>query len=341
MTELMTPDYAQFLADLKTRIRTAQVKATLAVNSELISLYWSIGRDIAERQESHGWGKSVVETLSRDLRREFPHITGVSARNLWDMRRFFLAYRELAENDDEFLRQAVAQIPWGHNLLLLNKLEQPQQRLWYAAQTTENGWSRAVLTYQIETDLHGRQTSELKSHNFARTLPAPDSDLAAQLLKDSYVFDFLSLGPDAKERDLEAGLLEKIRDFLLELGSGFAFMGSQYHLEVGGQDFYVDLLFFHHRLRCLVAIDLKMEDFSPAFVGQLGFYLAVLDDKVRHAQDGPTIGLLLCKSRNRVVVEYALRDAANPLGIADYSHADALPAPAQWEELLASDDENS
>lgn len=200
---------------------------------------------------------------------------------------------------------------------------------------------RAVLTYQIETDLYGRSTSPLKSHNFARTLPAPDSDLAAQMLKDSYVFDFLTLGPDAKERDLENGLLGKIHDFLLELGSGFAFMGSQYHLEVGGQDFYVDLLFYHHQLRCLVAIDLKMDDFSPAFVGQLGFYCAVLDDKVRHAQDGPTVGLLLCKSRNRIVAEYALRDAGKPLGVADYTLAGALPAPADWEELLASDDENA
>ena len=196
------------------------------------------------------------------------------------------------------------------------------------------------MIYQIETNLYARQTSELKSHNFARTLPAPDSDLAAQILKDSYVFDFLSLGPDAHERDLEAGLLKKIRDFLLELGSGFAFMGSQYHLEVGGQDFYVDLLFYHHQLRCLLAIDLKMTDFSPSFVGQLGFYCAVLDDKVKHAQDGPTIGLLLRKSRNRVVVEYALRDAATPLGIADYTHSGELPTPAVLQQLLAPDEEN-
>ena len=251
--------------------------------------------------------------IARDLKAEFPDMKGFSRSKLFEMRQFYLAYRE----GSSIVPQPVGQIPWGHNLLLLHKLKDPQQRLWYAEQTIENGWSRAVLTYQIETDLYARQTSALKSHNFARTLPAPDSDLAAQILKDSYVFDFLSLSPDAKKRDLEAGLLEKIRDFLLELGSGFAFMGSQYHLEVGGQDFYVDLLFYHHQLRCLIAIDLKMDDFSPSFVGQLGFYCAVLDDKVKHAQDGPTIGLLLCKSRNRVVVEYALRDAVTPLGIAD------------------------
>jgi len=278
-----------------------------------------------------------VGQIARDLKAEFPQMTGFSRPKLFEMRQFFLAYRDLGPT----VSQAVRQIPWGHNLLLLHKLKDTQTRLWYAQQTTENGWSRAVLTYQIETDLHGRQTSELKTHNFARTLPAPDSDLAAQLLKDSYIFDFLSLGPDAKERDLEGGLLERIRDFLLELGQGFAFMGSQVHLEVGGQDFYVDLLFYHHRLRCLVAIDLKMEEFSPSFVGQLGFYLAVLDDKLKHPQDGPTIGLLLCKGRNRVVAEYALRGVEKPLGIADYRFQNALPAPNEWEKLLGTNEEGN
>jgi len=337
VADLLPADYAQFLADLKTRIRVAQTKAVLALNSEMMALYFDVGRMFVEKQETLRWGDVVVGQIARDLKVEFPEMTGFSRSKLFEMRQFFLAYRGLGP----ILPQAVGQIPWGHNLLLLHKLKDTQTRLWYAEQTTQNGWSRAVLTYQIETDLHGRQTSELKSHNFARTLPAPDSDLAAQLLKDSYVFDFLSLGPDAKERDLEGGLLEKIRDFLLELGAGFAFMGSQVHLEVGGQDFYVDLLFYHHRLRCLVAIDLKMEEFSPSFVGQLGFYLAVLDDTLKHPQDGPTIGLLLCKSRNRIVAEYALREMGKPLGVADYSFQNALPAPQEWEKLLAQDEDEA
>ncbi len=331
MADLISTDYAGFLADLKTRIRTAQTRAALSVNRELIALYFDVGRLLVEKQETLKWGDAVVAQIARDLKREFPSLEGYSKRNLYRMRAFYLAYKD----DGEFVPQAVAQIPWGHNILLLAKEKDPQKRLWYAEKTIENGWSRAVLSYQLETDLHARQTSEDKSHNFDRTLPPPQSDLAAALLKDEYVFDFLSLAEDAKERDLEAALILKIRDFLLELGQGFAFMGSQYHLEVGGQDFYVDLLFYHHRLRCLVAIDLKIEDFSPSFAGQLGFYLAVLDDKVKHAQDGPTIGLLLCKNRNHIVAQYALSSSNQPMAVADYRFSKALPAPEQWEQLLA------
>ncbi|HEX8465544.1 MAG TPA: PDDEXK nuclease domain-containing protein [Abditibacterium sp.] len=335
MADLVSTDYAGFLADLKTRIRTAQTKAALSVNRELIALYFDIGRLLVEKQETLKWGDAVISQIARDLKREFPAVEGYSKRNLYRMRAFYLAYKD----DREFVPQLVAQIPWGHNILLLEKEKDPQKRLWYAEKTLEKGWSRAVLTYQLETDLHARQTSEHKSHNFDRTLPPAQSDLAAALLKDEYVFDFLSLAEDAKERDLEAALLLKIRDFLLELGQGFAFMGSQHHLEVGGQDFYVDLLFYHHRLRCLVAIDLKIEDFAPSFVGQLGFYLAVLDDKVKHPQDGPTIGLLLCKNRNHIVVEYALSHSKQPMAVADYRFSNALPAPEEWEQLLADETE--
>lgn len=286
-----------------------------------------------EKQETLQWDDGVVAQIARDLKQEFPGITGFGRSNLFSMRQFYLAYRD----EGPIVQQAVGQIPWGHNVLLLSKEDDGKKRLWYAEKIIEHGWSRAVLTHQIEIDLYGRQTSENKSHNFARTLLPLQSDLAASLLKDEYVFDFLSLGESAKEHDLEAALLEKIRNFLLELGQGFAFIGSQYHLKVGGQDFYVDLLFYHHRLRCLVAIDLKMEDFSPSFVGQLGFYLAVLDDKVRHPQDAPTIGLLLCKNRNRVVVEYALQGSQQPMTVADYCHSNGLPAPEQWEQLLAEE----
>ena len=353
MADLVSTGYASFLADLKTRIRTAQTKAALSVNRELLALYFDIGRLLVEKQETLKWGDAVVSQIALDLKSEFPTMTGFSQRNLYRMRAFFLAYRDIEPSIQQsvgqipiipqpvgqspILPQAVAQIPWGHNILLLEKEKDPQKRLWYAEKTIENGWSRAVLTYQLETDLHARQTSEHKSHNFDRTLPPLQSDLATALLKDEYVFDFLSLAEDAKERDLEAALLLKIRDFLLELGQGFAFMGSQYHLEVGGQDFYVDLLFYHHKLRCLVAIDLKIEDFVPSFVGQLGFYLAVLDDKVKHVQDGPTIGLLLCKNRNHIVVEYALSNSNQPMAVADYRFSNALPAPQQWEQLLADE----
>lgn len=335
MADLISTDYASFLADLKTRIRTAQTKAALSVNRELIALYFDVGRLLVEKQETLQWGDAVITQVARDLKSEFPGMTGFGRANLFSMRQFYLAYRDLGP----IVQQAVGQIPWGHNVLLLSKEKDPQKRLWYAGKTIENGWSRAVLTYQLETDLHARQTSERKSHNFNRTLPPPESDLAAALLKDEYVFDFLALAEDVKERELESALLTRIRDFLLELGQGFAFMGSQYHLEVGGQDFYLDLLFYHHKLRCLVAIDLKTEEFAPSFIGQIGFYAAVLDDKVKHPQDGPTIGLLLCKSRNRVVVEYALRDQTAPLAVADYRFGSALPAPEQWEQLLADESE--
>ena len=335
MADLVSTDYVGFLADLKTRIRTAQTHAALSVNRELIALYFDIGRLLIEKQETLKWGDAVIAQIARDLKREFPELIGFSRSKLFSMRQFYLAYRDMGP----IVPQAVGQIPWGHNIVLLEKEKDPQKRLWYAEKTIENGWSRAVLTYQLETNLHARQTSAQKSHNFDRTLPPPQSDLVAALLKDEYVFDFLSLAEDVKERDLEAALLLKIRDFLLELGQGFAFMGSQYHLEVGGQDFYVDLLFYHHKLRCLVAVDLKIEDFAPSFVGQLGFYLAVLDDKVKHPQDSPTIGLLLCKNRNHIVAQYALSSSNQPMAVADYRFAGALPAPEQWEQLLA-DEEN-
>jgi predicted nuclease of restriction endonuclease-like (RecB) superfamily len=334
---LVPAGYEELLRDLKTRIRAAQVKAVSAVNRELIALYWEIGKSIVEQQEKAAWGKAVVENLARDLRREFPDMTGFSARNLWDMRRFYEAYAA-----QPILRQLVAEIPWGHNLLLLNAVKDAAQREWYAAQIVENGWSRAVLQHHLDTDLYARQVEAGKTTNFARTLPPPQSDLAQQMMKDSYVFDFLTLDQQARERDLERALVEKIRAFLLELGAGFAFMGSQYHLEVGGQDFYVDLLFYHHRLRCLVALDLKMEEFQPSFAGQMNFYLAALDDMVRHPDDAPSVGMILCRSKNNIVVEYALRDSSKPIGVAEYRYTtsppanlqQALPAPHEFEQLL-------
>ncbi|MGI4788587.1 MAG: PDDEXK nuclease domain-containing protein [Janthinobacterium lividum] len=243
--------YDDFLRELKARIRTAQVKAALAVNRELVLLYWQIGHDLVTRQQTQGWGNDVIGRLAGDLATAFPGIEGFSPRNLYRMRAFHLAYPD----ESQFVTQAVSQIPWGHSIVLLQKLKDNAERLWYAQQTTEHGWSRAILVHQIESDLYRRQGQALT--NFSQTLPSPQSDLAQQLLKDPYNFDFLTLGKDAHERDLESGLLDNIRQFLLELGAGFAFVSSQYHLEVGGKDFYLDLLFYHLTLRCFVVVDLK------------------------------------------------------------------------------------
>ncbi len=310
-------DYDEFLQGLKARIRTAQVKAALAVNRDLVLLYWGIGRDILARQQAQGWGAKVVERLSRDLRAAFPEMKGFSPRSLKYMRAFAETWP-----DESFVQQAAAQIPWFHNCTILDKVSDPIQREWYIRQTTENGWSRNVLVHQIETRLYERQGKALS--NFERTLPAPQSDLARQL-KDPYNFDFLTLGDDAHERDLEQGLLTHVRQFLLELGAGFAFVGSQYHLDVGGDDFYIDLLFYHLRLRCYVVVDLEMGKFIPGDAGQMNFYLSAVDDRLRHPDDQPTIGLLLCRSKNETTVEYTLRDMHKPFGVAEFRTQDLLP----------------
>ncbi len=249
---------------------------------------------------------------------------GFSARNLWDMRRLYERYSSRLD-----LRQLVAEIPWGHNLLIMNSLADMDEGEWYIRQTIQNGWSRAVLTHQIETNLYARQATASKLNNFGSTLPTTQSELLQQTLKDPYVFDFLTLGKDAKERDLERALIERIRDFLLELGAGFAFMGSQYHLQVDGDDFYIDLLFYHHRLRCLVAIDLKMEDFKPEFAGKMNFYLSALDDLVRHPQDQPSVGIILCKGKKKTIGEYTLRDMSKPIGVSAYRLTESLPDQLQ------------
>ena len=314
------PEYAEFLNELKERIRIAQTKAVLSINKELISLYWDIGKRIVETQKDMGWGKSVVEQLAFDLRREFPDVKGFSTRNLWDMRRFYLAYK-----DDPNLRQVVAEIPWGHNLAIINKVKDHSQRQWYAHQTVQNGWSRNVLVHQIESDLYGRQAVAVKTTNFPKTLPSPQSELVEQTIKDPYIFDFITIEKDAKERDLEKALIEKLKDFLLELGMGFAFMGNQYHLEVEDNDFYIDLLFYHHRLRCLVAIDLKMAEFMPEYAGKMNFYLSALDDMVRHPDDQPSVGIILCKTKKGLIAEYSLRDMSKPIGVSEYKLTPKLP----------------
>jgi predicted nuclease of restriction endonuclease-like (RecB) superfamily len=303
--------YEEFVGRLKDQIRSARLRAAASVNRGLVLLYWQIGRDILARQERHGWGAKVVDRLSSDLRRAFPGVEGFSPRNLKYMRAFALAWP-----DEPVVQGALAQITWYHNLTLLEKVKEADQRLWYARSTIENGWSRDVLVHWIEGDLYRRQGRAVT--NFGRTLPAPESDLARQILKDPYNFDFLALREDAAEADLERGLLAHIRKFLLELGAGFAFVGQQVHLEVGGEDFYVDLLFYHLKLRAYVVIDLKMTAFRPEYAGKMNFYLSAVDDLMRHADDGPSIGIILCKSRNELIAEYALRDLAKPVGVSSY-----------------------
>ena len=310
--------YDDFLRDLKSRIRSAQVRAVLAVNRELVLLYWQIGRDILTRQQQQGWGAKVVTQLAKDLRQEFPQMKGFSRTNLLYMRAFASAYP-----DEQIVQQLAGQIPWFHNCTIVDKVKDPTERLWYIQQTIQHGWSRNVLVHQIESGLYHRQGKAIT--NFERTLPLPQSELAQNLLKDPYTFDFLSLGEDALERDLERALIDHIRDFLLELGVGFAFVGSQYHIEVGGQDFYLDLLFYHLRLRCYVVIDLKTSDFQPEFSGKMNFYLSAVDDLLRHPDDQPSIGLILCKSKNQAIAEYALRDMSKPIGVSAYQLQEALP----------------
>ena len=317
--------YGRFLDELKARIRAAQVRAALSVNRELVLLYWEIGRAIAARQEEHGWGAQVIARLSADLRRAFPEMKGFSPRNLQYMRTFAGAYP-----GEAIAQQVVAQLPWGHNVRLLDTVPDPTERDWYARKAIEHGWSRAMLAHHIEARLYSRQGRA--DTNFARTLPAPQSDLAQQILKDPYNFDFLSLGDEAHERDLERGLVAHIRAFLLELGVGFAFLGSQHRLDVAGQDYYLDLLFYHTRLHCYVVIDLKMVTFDPAFAGTMNFYLSAVDDLLRTPGDGPTIGIILCKGKDRVVAEYALRDMTKPIGISAFNLAGALPD--EWRGSL-------
>ncbi|WP_336335256.1 PDDEXK nuclease domain-containing protein [Pseudomonas putida] len=320
-----TPNgYGDWLVDLKVRIHKAQQKASLAVNRELVSLYWHLGRDIVERQVAQGWGAKVIERLAHDLKTAFPAMKGFSRANLMYMRAFAEAWPEEA-----IVQQTVGRLPWGHNLVLLTKLKKPEDRLAYAARASEYGWSRSTLQMHIESRLLEREGNGVS--NFSTRLQPPGTDLANQFLKDPYLFDFLNVTPEASEREIEAALVEHITQFLLELGAGFAFVGRQVHLDVGGDDFYIDLLFYHLKLRCYVVIELKAEKFKPEHLGQLSFYLTAVDLQMKLEQDNPTIGLLLCKGKNKVVAEYALRGKAQPIGVAEFQLISALP-----EDLQAS-----
>ncbi len=320
--------YPEFLNSLKKRIAQSQVRAAVAVSYEVLSLYWHIGKEIIQRQEQQGWGTQVIDRLSRDLKNAFPSQQGFSPRNLKYMRKF----AEVWPNLDHLQKTDAAQIPWGHHVVLMDKLQSMESRLWYARFAIVNGWSRTILAHQIDMSLIERQGRA--PSNFQQTLQTPHSDLAQQMLKDPYNLEFINLHQDAKERDLEKALVTNIRDFLIELGSGFAFVGQQYHLEVGGDDFYPDLLFYHLKLRCYVVIDLKMNSFIPEFAGKMNFYVSVIDDKVRDKEhDNATIGLVLCRSKNNQVAEYALSGMARPIGVAAYDLPQSVKEALSVEEI--------
>lgn len=310
--------YADWLVLLKGDIAQARQRAALAVNAELVQLYHRIGMEIQQRQEVQGWGAKVIERLARDLKDAFPEMRGFSSRNLKYMAFF-------AENcpDGQIGQQAAAQLPWFHVVTLLTKLDSPAEREWYAMQTVQHGWSRSTLELNIKNRLLQRQGSAVS--NFAARLPVSESALARETLKDPYLFDFLGLGNDAQEREIEDGLIRHITRFLLELGAGFAFVGRQFRLEVGGDEFFIDLLFYHTRLKCYVVVELKATAFKPEHAGQLNFYLAAVDAQIKAEDDKPSIGLLLCKQQNRLVAEYALSGIDKPIGVAEYQLLRDLP----------------
>lgn len=316
---LTLPDsYPTLLEDIKIRIRESQIKAALAVNHELIRLYWWIGKEIVIRQTQEKWGSRVLERLCKDLQSSFPGLSGFSKSNLFRMRAFFLSYANVAQpaRQIETPPECCLGIPWWHNVILIEKVKNSIEREWYARKTVENGWSRNVLEMWIDSDLYHRQGKAL--NNFQKSLPSTQSDLAEQILKDPYSFDFLTIASEAREREIEDGLMNHLQKFLLELGSGFAFVGRQVPIRIGDEDFYLDLLFYHIKLRCYFLIELKAGKFKPTDAGQIDFYLAALDDKLRNPGDNPAIGLILCRSKDHIVVEYALRNKNCPIGVANF-----------------------
>ena len=310
-------EYLEIVESIRDEIKVAQYKAAVSVNRELIMLYYNIGRVINEHKS---WGNKFIDNLAADIKLSFPSATGYSVRNLKYMAKFAAIYP-----DFEFVQQVVAQIPWGHNLVLMDKISDDTVRKWYIEQSMEHGWSRNVLVHQIESGLYERQVIADKISNFENRLASPQSELAVQTMKDPYVFDFIPFREDMIERDIEQALVQDITKLLLELGTGFAFLGNQYHINVGGDDFYIDLLFYNLNLRCYVVIELKTGEFKPEYAGQLNFYLSAVDGILKKETDNPSIGLLLCKSKNDLVAEYALKDMSKPIGVSEYKITSSLP----------------
>ena len=348
-TFVKSADYAAWLGGLKSRIQSARISAARAVNRELILLYWDIGRGIVEKQEDLGWGKSVVEQLSLDLRSEFPGMKGFSANNLWLMRQFYSEYSSPAfleqlvqemqsqrlespeggVRESVFLEQLVQEIlspvPWGHLVEIAKKVKVPRERLYYLRATAQLGWTRAVLMNQIKADAHGRSLAEGKAHNFPLALPEHLAEQAEEALKSSYNLEFLGIGREIKERELEDKLIEQLKNFILELGYGFCFIGRQHRVVAGKKEYFIDLLFYHRFLKCLVAIELKIGEFQPEFAGKMDFYLNVLNEKERATDDNPSIGIILCAEKDDVEVEFALKSKVNPIGVAEYQLKPTLP----------------
>lgn len=352
-------NYADLLSAIKIRIRQAQTKAVLSANAEMILMYWDIGKIIDERQHTEGWGSAVIPRLAKDILNELPEVKGFSERNIGRMIAFYREYSEqnpilpqvvakldiskldfnsskkkaknlpqpVAKTKNNvilvILQNFIAKIPWGHNILLMEKVKDMKTRFWYMEKTLENGWGRDVMDLMIKNRSHERQGTSIT--NFHLKLPSPQSDMAVQMLKDPYVFDFLTLEEPFHERELETKLIQHLEKFLIELGSGFAFVGRQYHIEVSDKDFYIDLLFYHLKLRCFLVIDLKKGDFKPEYAGKMNFYCSVVDDRIKHKTDNPTIGLILCQTKDRVLAEYALRDIQKPIGVSGYELTRALP----------------
>lgn len=310
-------EYLKTVEEVKQEIRAAQYRAAVHVNTELTMLYYSIGTVINEHK---AWGNKFIENLAADIRREFPGSKGYSVRNLKYMAKFAQTYP-----DREFVQTVSAQIPWSHNTAIMDKVKDPEVRIWYIQKTKENGWSYNVLIHQIESGLYQRQVLANKVSNFENRLPSPQSELAAQTMKDPYIFDFIPFKEDMVERDIEQALVRDVTKLLLELGTGFAFLGNQYHLNVGGEDFYIDLLFYNLNLRCYVVIELKTGEFKPEYAGQLNFYLSAVDGIMKKDQDNPSIGLLLCKSKSDLVAEYSLKDMSKPMGVSAYQITNNLP----------------
>ena len=328
--EVNTKSYAGLLQSLKTQITQARIRAHLSVNKEMISLYWNIGNQILERQKEEGWGSKVIENISKDLRAEFPEMKGLSARNLVYMQTFAKTFA-----DFKITQQAAAQIPWGHICVIMDKVQGNTPQLWYIQKTIENGWSRNVLSFQIKSNLYARDGKSI--NNFSSTLLSPQSDLAASIIKDPYNLEFLDIQGKFHERELEEKLIDHIRKFLLELGQGFAFMGNQYHLTLDDEDYYLDMLMYHVKLKCYVVIELKTGKFKPEYAGKMNFYLNLMDRQIKDASDNPTIGLILCEDKKNISVEYAIEGINKPMGVSQFKLTEKLPD--NLKEFLPSPEE--
>lgn len=334
-------DYVSWLNEWKSKIQATQIKTALAVNEALVRLYWDLGRSIVEKQEHSEWGSAFIIQMAKDLKEAFPETKGFSQSNLYSARRFFIFYKSL-DQQPEFLQQLVVKIPWGHNVLIINKSKDVNEALFYVRETIQNNWSRNILDLQMDSDLYSRQGKAIT--NFTETLPLPQADLANETLKDPYIFGFLTLERNVQELELERKLVENITKFLMELGKGFAYMGRQYPLQVGKKGYLLDLLFYHVKLHCYVVIELKVGEFEPEYIGKLNFYLSAIDDQLRQTADNPTIGVLLCKTKDRLEVEYALRDINKPIGVSEFKFNELpleirreLPTVAELEAEILKD----